>query len=326
MAFIGAKKDNIKQERNYRKGLAKKSAFRFWDLYLLLIPVIAYFIIFKYIPMFGVTIAFKDYTTADGILGSKWLDITKPTEFFKWFLQFFNSYRFWPVITNTLILSAISIAFKFPFPIILALVMNEMGNRRYKKTVQTVTYAPYFVSTAVTVAMLMAFTSPTTGIVNKVIEGVGGNSVYFMIEPEWFRPLYVISDLWKGTGWGSIIYMAALSGIDPGLYEAASIDGASRWQMLRRITFPSILPTAVIMLILDCSHILTVGFEKAFLMQNTMNISVSEVISTYTYQVGIQQGYYSYSTAIGLFNSVVNITLLLLVNRVAKKLSSTSLW
>lgn len=308
------------------RGSWKRAVRRNWDLYLLLLPVLAYFIIFKYVPMYGLTIAFKDYKSSLGILGSPWLSTESPQEFFKWFLRFFQSYKFWPVIKNTLILSISYMIIKFPMPIILALVMNEMSSLRFKKAVQTVTYAPHFVSTAVLVAMVFAFTSPSSGIVNKVIELFGGDPIYFMTEPGWFRPLYILSGVWQGMGWGSIIYMSALSGIDPGLYEAAALDGASRFQMLRKITFPCLLPTAIIVLILDCSDVMSVGFEKVFLMQTSMNLSVSEVISTYTYEIGIKQSYFSYSTAIGLFNSVINLILLLLVNKLAKKLSDTSLW
>ena len=306
-----------------RLGEAKKSIFRYWDLYLLLIPVVAYFLVFKYYPMYGLTIAFKNYDTNLGINGSPWLGAH---ELFKWFEMFFKSYKFLPVIMNTLILSILSIVISFPFPIILALVMNEMRCLRFKKTVQTVTYAPHLISTAVVVAMVVAFTNPSTGIVNKVIETLGGNPVYFMIDPGWFRPLYIISGIWQGMGSASIIYLSALSGIDTGLYEAASIDGASRWKMLTKITLPCLLPVIVVVLILDCSHVLGVGFEKAFLLQTSMNKSVSEIISTYTYQLGIVQSNFSYSTAVGLFNSLVNLIVLLSVNRIAKKASGTGLW
>lgn len=304
----------------------KRSFRRNWELYLLLIPVILYFLIFKYYPMYGTTIAFKDFKTSLGIMGSPWLSTESFESFFKWFLMFFRSYKCLPVILNTLILSLLGTLIGFPFPIILALVLNELGNKRVKSSIQTITYAPHFVSTPVVVAMIISFTSPSTGIVNAIIKMFGGEAKYFMIDPNWFRPLYIISSIWSGTGWGAIIYMSALSNIDPTLYEAAAIDGASRFQMLRKITFPLLLPVATIMLILDAGSILSVGYEKVLLLQNSMNISVSEVISTYTYQIGIIQSNYSYSTAIGLFNSLINITVLIIVNRVCRKISDVSLW
>ena len=292
---------------------------RYWDLYLLLVPVVLYFIIFKFWPMYGVQIAFKDFSPSKGIFDSPWVG-------FKHFLRFFNSFNFWDILRNTITISFYQLIAGFPIPILLALVLNEMRNAKFKKLLQTVTYAPHFLSTVVLVGMLTAFLNPSTGLVNRVIEMLGGEEINFMAEESWFSSLYVWSGVWQNAGWGTIIYMASLSSIDVQLYEAATIDGASRFKKLLHVTLPSIVPTAVTMLILDCGRIMNIGFEKAFLMQNDLNINRSEVISTYVYQVGITQAQYSYSTAVDLFNAVINVILLLVVNKISKKLTQTSLW
>lgn len=292
---------------------------RYWDLYLLLVPVVLYFIIFKFWPMYGVQIAFKDFSPSKGIFDSPWVG-------FKHFLRFFNSFNFWDILRNTITISFYQLIAGFPIPILLALVLNEMRNAKFKKLLQTVTYAPHFLSTVVLVGMLTAFLNPSTGLVNRVIEMLGGEAINFMAEESCFSSLYVWSGVWQNAGWGTIIYMASLSSIDVQLYEAATIDGASRFKKLLHVTLPSIVPTAVTMLILDCGRIMNIGFEKAFLMQNDLNINRSEVISTYVYQVGITQAQYSYSTAVDLFNAVINVILLLVVNKISKKLTQTSLW
>ena len=292
---------------------------RYWDLYLLLVPVVLYFIIFKFWPMYGVQIAFKDFSPSKGIFDSPWVG-------FKHFLRFFNSFNFWDILRNTITISFYQLIAGFPIPILLALVLNEMRNAKFKKLLQTVTYAPHFLSTVVLVGMLTAFLNPSTGLVNRVIEMLGGEAINFMAEESWFSSLYVWSGVWQNAGWGTIIYMSSLSSIDVQLYEAATIDGASRFKKLLHVTLPSIVPTAVTMLILDCGRIMNIGFEKAFLMQNDLNINRSEVISTYVYQVGITQAQYSYSTAVDLFNAVINVILLLVVNKISKKLTQTSLW
>ena len=292
---------------------------RYWDLYLLLVPVVLYFIIFIFWPMYGVQIAFKDFSPSKGIFDSPWVG-------FKHFLRFFNSFNFWDILRNTITISFYQLIAGFPIPILLALVLNEMRNAKFKKLLQTVTYAPHFLSTVVLVGMLTAFLNPSTGLVNRVIEMLGGEAINFMAEESWFSSLYVWSGVWQNAGWGTIIYMASLSSIDVQLYEAATIDGASRFKKLLHVTLPSIVPTAVTMLILDCGRIMNIGFEKAFLMQNDLNINRSEVISTYVYQVGITQAQYSYSTAVDLFNAVINVILLLVVNKISKKLTQTSLW
>lgn len=292
---------------------------RNWDVYLLFLPVIAYFIIFHYIPMYGVQIAFKRFSGTAGIWGSPWVGVEH-------FQRFFRSYYFKQLIGNTVTISLYALIVGFPMPIILALMMNEVHSSKFRRTVQTVTYAPHFISTVVIVGMLQLFLSPQAGFINKIITALGAQFINFMYEPGWFKTIYVLSGVWQGAGWGSIIYMAALTGIDPQLHEAAIIDGAKRLQRIWHINIPGILPTAVIMLILASGNIMSVGFEKVFLMMNDLNRSSADVISTFVYRVGLIQTDYSFASAVGLFNSVINLFLLIMVNTVARKISETSLW
>ena len=297
----------------------KRSLVKYWDLYLLIVPVLIWLVIFKYGPMYGTIIAFEDYSPSRGVFGSRWVG-------FKHFKRFFNAYNFKDILLNTVKLSLFQLVCAFPMPILLALVLNELNNRRYKKLVQTVTYSPFFLSTVVMVGLIDAFLYPNTGLLNVLITKLGGQSVNFMAKEEYFRPIFIISHIWKGTGWSSIIYMSALTSVDPQLYEAARIDGANRYQSLVHVTTPAILPTAIIMLIRDCGSIMDVGFEKVYLMQNNLNMGASEVISTYVYKVGMINSQYSYSTAVNLFNSLINLSMLLLVNKIARTVSDTSLW
>lgn len=290
-----------------------------FDLYLLMLPVVLYFIIFKYWPMYGVQIAFKDYIATKGIWGSNWVGL-------KHFLRFFRSYHFGLVIKNTLGISIYQLVAGFPIPIILALMMNELQFPRFKKLVQTVTYAPHFLSTVVLVGMLTTMLSPRSGIVNGILKVLGMEPVYFMGEPGWFKTIYVFSDIWQNAGWNSVIYMATLAGIDQQLYEAAIVDGATKFQRILHITLPGILPTAITLLILNTGKIMNVGFEKVYLMQNGLNLMSSEVISTYVYKAGLVGAEYSFSTAVDLFNSVINCLLLITVNRISRKTTDTSLW
>lgn len=290
-----------------------------WDLYLLIIPIIAYFIIFKYIPMYGLQIAFKDFIAVDGIFNSPWVGLEH-------FERFFQSFYFERLLSNTLLIGLYELAVGFPIPIILALMINEVKNKYFKSFIQTITYAPHFLSVVVVVGILYLFLSPQTGIINQLIVILGGEPIYFMAEPAWFKTIFVFSGVWQNMGWSSIIYLAALSAIDPQLQEAAKIDGASRLQRIWHINLPSIKPTIIIMLILQCGSILGVGFEKVFLMQNSLNMSASDVISTHIYRTGILGADYSYSTAIGLFESFVNLIILLLVNYTARKVNKVSLW
>jgi len=299
----------------------KKSLGRYWQLYLLLIPVVANFVIFHYVPMAGIQIAFKDFMLNLGIWDSEWIG-------FEHFERFFGAYNFWQILGNTLILSLLSLAFSFPLSICLALMINEIRHKKLNSTLQTVFFAPHFVSTVVVVGMMQSFLSPQTGIVNLLLMklGVIEEGIYFTRMEEWFRPMYIISGIWQNVGWGSAIYLSALSAIDQTMYEAADIDGASRWQQLWRITLPSIWPTIIIQLILKCGHIMSVGYEKVLLMQESTNLDVSQIISTFVYERGIKAQQYDYATAIGLFNSVINLIVLLLVNRIAKKRSEVSLF
>lgn len=265
--------------------------------------------------------AFKDFSLWDGVWGSEWIG-------FAHFERFFSAYNFWSILGNTLILSLLSLVFSFPLSICLALVLNEIQNKKLNSGLQTVFFIPHFISTVVIVGMLQAFLSPESGIVNVLLQrlGVIEEGIYFMRLEEYFRPLYVISGLWQNMGWNAAIYLSALTAIDTELYDAAAVDGASKWQQLTRITIPCIWPTIVIQLILKCGHIMSVGYEKVLLMQTSTNLSVSEIISTFVYQKGISAQQYDYATAIGLFNAVINLVILLLVNRIAKKRSDVSLW
>ncbi len=310
-----------RKDNPVRRFIYSRRINRNWTLYLMLVPVIAYFAVFCYSPMYGILLAFKDYKVRSGIMGSPWAD-----PLFKYFQQFFSSPYFGRVLRNTIVLSLESLLFGFPLPILLALAINEVGSLGYKKFVQNVTYAPHFLSVLVLVGMIKSFTNSDYGIVNQIIRHFGGQGTNWMQVEGMFRPLYVGSGVWQNMGWDAIIYIAALAGIDPSLHEAAMIDGASRLQRIWHINIPGILPTVVILLILNSGNIMNVGFEKVYLMQNDLNMAVSDVISTYAYRIGIESAQYSLSTAISLFNSVINCALLLLVNGISRKISDTSLW
>ncbi|WP_213585025.1 sugar ABC transporter permease [Paenibacillus sp. J2TS4] len=290
-----------------------------WDLYLLILPILAYYIIFHYIPMYGLQIAFKDFIASKGIWGSPWVGL-------KHFERFFESYYFWRLIKNTLLIGVYELVVGFPVPILLALMINEVQAKFFKRTVQTVTYAPHFLSTVVLIGMMMIFLSPESGMINQIIQRLGGEPISFMTRPEWFKTLYVFSGVWQQMGWSSIIYLAALSGVDPQLHEAARVDGAGRLRRIWHINLPGILPTIIILLILNIGSILGVGFEKVFLMQNELNKDSSDVIATYVYRSGILGAQYSFSAAVGLFNSVINFIMLISVNFIARKVGETSLW
>ena len=299
----------------------KKSMSKYWQMYLLLIPVIIYYVVFKYMPMVGAQIAFKNFSFRKGIWGSAWVGMAH-------FERFFSSSQAISIIWNTLYLGFLTIIFCFPMPIILALIVNEIRSERLKNSLKTVTYAPHFVSTIVVVGMMMSMCSPSTGIINIVAVKMGlfEDALYLMGSAKYFRTMYIISQIWKDTGWNAIIFISALSAVDTTLYEAAEVDGANRWQQLINITLPSILPTIIVMLILETGKVLNIGFEKVYAMQNDLNLAVSEVISTFTYKQGLENLEYDYATAIGLFNSVVSFTMLMLVNGISKKFSETSLF
>lgn len=288
-------------------------------LYLYLLPAVLVIFLFHYIPIYGIQIAFRDFRPARGILGSEWVGL-------KHFLRFFKSYQFGSLIMNTLSLSAMSIILNFPFPIIMALLITQIKSKRVQRIAQTVTYMPHFISTVVMVGIIIMFLSPNSGLYGNLIKLMGGIPENLMANPRLFRPIYVITDMWQHSGWDSIIYIAALSSVDTQLYDAAMVDGASRFKRIIHIDIPCILPTVVILLILRVGGVMSVGFEKAFLMQNTLNITTSEIISTYVYKIGLQKLQYSYSAAIDIFNIVINFILLMSVNAISKRISDTGLW
>lgn len=299
--------------------LKKKKRKIHYQLWLMALPAIVYFLIFSYGPMYGIVIAFKKFSPAKGIWGSPWVGLEQ-------FVKFFHSYQSVRLITNTLKISVLTLLFSFPLPIILAMMLNQIKNKRFKKMVQTISYAPHFISLVVMCGMVILFLSPSSGFINSVIKALGFEPVNFMAKKELYMPIYIISEIWQNVGWNAVIYIAALAGVDPQLYEAAKLDGAGKLQIIHYIDFPSIMPTIVIMLIMNIGSIMNVGFQKAFLLQNDLNISVSEIISTYTYKIGLLSADYSYSTAIGLLNMIVNVVLLVAANSMAKKLTKTSLW
>ena len=289
-----------------------------WRLYIFLLPALAYFITFHYVPMYGVQIAFKEFYATMGITGSPWVG-------FQHFERFFNSYYFWRLLKNTLLISLYSLCL-FPIPIVFALMLNELRVGKFKKWAQTITYAPHFISVVVLVGMIVAFLHPQNGLINHAIVLFGGEPISFMTSPDWFRHIYVWSGQWQQLGWGSIIYLAALAGVNPELLEAAKVDGATRMQRILHVNIPTILPTIVILFILNIGSFMSVGFEKVLLMQNTLNSETSDIIQTFVYQTGLLSGQYSFAAAVGLFDSVINITLLITVNNIARKVSENSLW
>jgi putative aldouronate transport system permease protein len=313
MEAIAIKTSRISQRR------VKKTLLKNWRLYVMLAPVIVYFIVFYYFPMYGVQLAFKDFNATKGILGSPWVG-------FKHFQRFFDSYYFWRLIKNTIGIGLYDLAVGFPVPILLALMINEVGSKFYKRLIQTVTYMPHFLSTVVLVGIVTIFLQPDTGIVNIFIKIFGGESFRFLDEPGWFKSIFVLSGVWQQMGWSSIIYLAALSGIDPQLHESARVDGASRLQRIWHINLPGIVPTIVILFILKAGSILGVGFEKVFLMQNSLNMGGSDVISTFVYRSGIMDAQYSFATAVDLFNSIINLIMLVTVNFISRRVGGSSLW
>lgn len=292
-----------------------------WQLYLLLLLPISFLVVFNYVPMYGAQISFRNYTAKDGILGSAWVGV-------KHFVKFFTSPQFWRLIRNTFVLSTYGLLAGFPIPVMLALALNNVDNEHYRKTVQMVTYAPHFISTVVLVGMMSQLFSYNYGLINKVIDTLGGSRKLFLTEPQYFRHLYVWSGVWQGMGYNSIIYISALSSIDPSLYEAAKVDGASRMQRILHIEIPGILPTIITLLILNTGRLLSVGHEKVLLMQCTQNYETSDILSIYIYRMTFKGSLpdYSYTTAIGLFNSVINFMLITLVNAISKRVTETSLW
>lgn len=288
-------------------------------LLMMVLPAVVYYILFKYIPMWGVLISFQRYSPFKGFLNSDWVGL-------KHYYIFFQG-PFWVrCVRNTVVLSVYSIFWTFPAPIIFALILNDVRSVRFKKLAQTVSYMPHFLSTVIVVGFFYMFLSPNTGPVQKLIVALGGEKTDLFAQAKYFRTLYIASGIWQSTGWGAIIYLAALTNIDPTLYESATIDGANKFHQLIYITIPSIMPTIIIMLLLRLGHLLGVGFEKAFLLQNDANHETSDVLETFVYRTGISGGNYSYGTAIGLLTSVINLIFLFVFNSISKKVSETSLW
>ncbi len=288
-------------------------------IYLMILPVVLYFLIVRYWAMGWISIAFYDYKLLRGFAGSNFVGL-------KHFASFIGGMNFTGLMRNTLLLNLLSLLFSFPIPIIFALFLNEIRAPLQKKAVQTISYLPHFLSTVVIVSMMNTMLSVQTGVVNNVLKSLTASPIYFLGEPAWFRPIYILSGIWQETGWGAIIYISALTGISQELYEAARVDGAGRFRQMWHVSLPGIRETIVIMLILRIGNMLTIGFEKPFLLQNPLNISVSEVLSTYTYKIGLQRNNYSLSTAIGLFNSFISLLLVVTANTFTRKLTDTSLF
>lgn len=292
-----------------------------WQLQVLFLLPLIYLLVFKYYPMYGAQIAFRDFVGTKGITGSDWVGV-------KYFVRFFHSYEFWRVLNNTIGLALYQLLAGFPFPILLALSLNYVRHARFKKSVQMITYAPHFISVVVMAGIILQLLDPRTGLVNKIIMAIGLDPIHFMARPDLFKSIFVWSDIWQNVGWGCIIYLAALSSVDPTLHEAAIVDGASKLRRIWHIDLPGILPIAVILFILNVGNLMDIGFEKVLLLQTPLNLRTSEVIDTYVYKVGLASNLvnFSYASAIGLFKAVVNLILIVLINSAAKRLRQESLW
>lgn len=290
-----------------------------WQLYIMILPAVIFFIVFNYLPMYGIQIAFKDYRAVDGISGSPWTG-------FKHFTTFFNAYYFKRLLTNTLVLNVENLIFSFPVPIIMAIMLNQIQKDKLKRGIQTSIYVPYFISTVVLAGMLYIFLSPTSGILNTARGWLGLKAVDYMSSASAFRPIYIISSIWQNAGYSTILFIAALSGVDQALYEAAEIDGASIWQKIRYIDLPSLLPTIMMVLVLDCGKLLNSNTEKALVMQTAGNIPTSDIIGVYVYNVGLGSGQFSYTAAIGLFINIINFILIISVNQISKKTTEVGLF
>ena len=293
---------------------------RFWKtkfLFLLFLPALVYYIMFKYVPMWGVSISFYDYSIFRGLAGSKFIG-------FENFEAFFASPACWTVTKNTIALSLQGLFIAFPITILFSLMLNEIRNQKFKKITQTISYMPHFLSVVIVCALVRNLADPTTGAINSIIRALGGKPIYFLMESKYFRPIYLISDIWQGLGWSTIVYLAAISSVDPGLYEAARLDGAGRWRQMWSITLPSIAPTVTTMFILKVGHVMDGSLEKVLLLQTGTTYEVSETIATYTYNIGVAKSNYDISTAVGLYSSLINLGLLLCANWVSKKVTETS--
>lgn len=316
----------MKKDKNVRKrrtaisqNTIVRDLRRNYSIYILLVPIILFYLVFMYKPMYGLIIAFKDYSPAKGILGSDWVG-------FRFFKDFFTNPYFWRLIKNTLTISINSIIFSFPAPILLALLMNELKGKVFPRTVQLIAYLPHFISTVVICGLIEKFTAENGFIVQMMSMLFGFEPTTLLNYPQYFVPTYIISGIWQGAGWGSIVYLAALTGIDQSLYEAAAVDGAGRLRQTWHITLPGILPTIITMLILQLGKVMSVGYEKIILLYRPITYETADVISTYSYRLGLLEGNWSFSTAVGLFNSVVNFILVIASNRLSKKVTGLGLW
>lgn len=308
----------VKIDKKAARARAWKQIKKNKAIYLMILPVIIYYILFHYKPMYGVIIAFMDYSPRKGVLGSEWVGLEH-------FMDFFGGYYFWRLLRNTLKLSFATLLIGFPVPIVLALLINELNNKRFSKMVQTITYMPHFVSMVVLCSMIRQFIG-SNGFITHFFTLFGYNGDNMLSHGEFWIPMYVISNIWTGAGWGSIVYLAALTSIDSQLYDAAKVDGANRWKQTVHVTFPSILPTIVIMLIMRVGQIMGVGSEKTILLYNEGIYEDADIISSYVYRLGLISREFSFSTAVGLFNSVVNFILVIIANKISKKTTETSLW
>ena len=297
----------------------KRRILRNWELYLFLLPTIVLLLLFNYLPMFGIQIAFRNYKPYKGFIGSDWVGL-------KHFYTFLKMPKFLTLVKNTVSLSLYGLVAGFPLPIILAMALNLVPFKRFKRIVQTVSYAPHFISVVVMSGMVILMLSPTAGVINTIISMLGGEKINFMADAKLFPHIYVWSGIWQGVGWASIIYLSSLTGADAELYEAAKVDGANKFQRIIHLDIPTLLPTAVIMLIMNCGSIMSSNTQKILLLQNSLNVTTSEVIGTLVHKTGIMNMQYSYSSAVGLFQTIINIIMLVMVNKIASKISETSLW
>lgn len=301
-----------KAERVFRSPLWWRAIWKNRAVYLMILPGLLYFLVFKYAPMWGLIISFQDYKPYKGVLGSEWVG-------FAHYRRLFTDPVFWNILKNTLILFLMNLVFYFPVPIVLALMLNEVRHHWYKRTVQTVVYLPHFMSWVIIVSISFVMLTMDGGIVNRLLEAAGIGKINFLLSPEWFRPIYILQVIWREAGWGTIVYLAAIATVDPQLYEAARIDGAGRFRQIWHITLPAIRGVIVVLLILKIGDVLELGFEHVYLLLNAMNREVAEIIDTYVYTAALRQGQFSYSTAIGFFKSFVGLVLVVIANRLAKK-------
>jgi len=316
--------NKILQKKVPQNKIRKKKSFagimkRNWQLYVLILPAIIYFFVFHYMPLYGIQIAFKDYKAVNGIIGSAWVGL-------KHFTTFFNAYYFKRLLSNTLLLNVYYLLWSFPVPLVLAIFLNQIRGSKKKRFIQTSIYVPYFISTVVLAGMMYIFLSPTSGIFNFAREALGLKAIDFMSNAKAFRSIYIISGIWQSAGWGTILYIASLAGVDQELYEAAEIDGASIWQKIRFIDLPGLVPVAMMVFILDCGRLLSSDTNKALVMQTAGNISTSDIIGVYVYNVGLGSGQFSYTSAIGLFVNLINFVLILSVNKISKKITDVGLF